>query len=331
MKVRTERGHPVRQRAQHANHPRLKTCSRCALRRTGCPRSIAILITLLLLAGVDAPAQKEKPVPACKQTAFAAFKPLPKLEYDCVEDSNDSDRETLKLPERLAAIRRVVEELAAFRNAAWWQADVEDLNACEVHGRAGELTDEEKHKWTSGDITFDLFGNHQMRLALLADPCYQTGYNGSNAFLLYRKDGKVFVSQLLNGYYSRVDNSVGIAFANLNGQQLIEISTANTMLPSLLYHYFVIDPKTNKAVPKKLFKDGPKLTNTIYSAMLLSEPGDLGLPKNATELNIISHNRLAPAFSAYAEDDRGKIDSNGRRLRRVIYRWNGRFYSSTRG
>ena len=69
------------------------------------------------------------------------------------------------------------------------------------------------------------------------------------------------------------------------------------------YHYFVIDPKTNKAVPKKLFKDGNKLTNRIYSAMLMSEPADLGLPKNAGELKIISGNRLAPTFSAYEEDE----------------------------
>jgi len=60
--------------------------------------------------------------------------------------------------------------------------------------------------------------------------------------------------------------------------------------------------------------------------MLMNEPGDLGLPKNATELNVISHNRLATTFSAYEEDDRGKIESNDRKLRRIIYRWNGRFY-----
>jgi hypothetical protein len=37
-----ERGHPVRQRAQHAQRHRILVprCSRFALRRTGCPRSI---------------------------------------------------------------------------------------------------------------------------------------------------------------------------------------------------------------------------------------------------------------------------------------------------
>ena len=193
--------------------------------------------------------------------------------------------------------------------------------------KRGELTEEEKEKWKQGDYVFELFGNHQMRLAVIPDPCYQSGYNGSNAFLLYRKDGRVFVSQVLNGYYSRIDNSVAIAFANLSGGQVVfEVSTANNMTPSLRSYFFVIDPKTNQAVPKKIFKDGGKLTNEIYSAMLMNDPADVGLPKDAEALKIFSGNRLAMSFSAYEEDERGKIDDNGRRLRRIIYRWNGRFY-----
>jgi len=230
------------------------------------------------------------------------------------------------LSERTRAIRRVVKELERFTNAAWWQADVDDLNACEVHGSASEFSAEEKEGWKRGDYRFDLFGDHQIRLALISDPCYQTGYNGSNAFLLCKKNGKVFVTQVLNGYYSRVDNSVNIDLTKLNGRQLVEVSTSNSMLPEYTYYYFAIDPKTNKAVPEKLFQDGNKLTNGIYSAMLMSEPADLGLPKNAGELKIISGNRLAPTFSVYKEDDRGKIDDNGRKLRRIVYRWNGRFY-----
>lgn len=293
-------------------------------------RQIIILITLLLTAGVIADGQKEKPIPACRQTTFAAIKPVPKLEYDCPEGLNDSDDKILRLPERLAAIRNVVTSLEAFTDPAWWQADVDEVNACQVHGRAGQLTDAEKQEWKQGGYNFDFYGNHQMRLALVTDPCYQNGYNGSVLFLLSRKDGRVFVSQLLNGYYSRVDNSVGIDFATLNGQQLIELGTANSMPPTLINFYFVIDPKTNQAVPKNLFRDGNKPTNTIYSAMLMSDPGDLGLPKNASELRVISNHRLAQTFSAYDEDDSGKIDSNGRKLRRIVYRWNGRFYVRAR-
>jgi len=90
---------------------------------------------------------------------------------------------------------------------------------------------------------------------------------------------------------------------------------------------FVIDPKTNKAVPKRIFKDGKKLTNEIYSAMLMNEPADVGLSKSAEALKIFNGNRLALSFSVYEEDERGKIDDNDRKLRRIVYRWNGRFYA----
>jgi hypothetical protein len=287
------------------------------------------LIILLLATWATSFAQNKKPVPTCTQQNFAAFKPLPKLEYECLEGATDSDSKILKMPERLAAIRAMVKELEKFTDAAWWQVNVDDLNACGVHGSAGEFTEEEKDRWKQGDYSFELLGNHQMRLAVIPDPCYQTGYNGSNVFLLYRNAGRVFVSQVLNGYYSRIDNSVGIAFANLNGGQVVfEVTTANSMTPSLRSYFFVIDPKTNKAVPKKIFKDVGKLTNEIYSAMLMNEPADVGLPRNAEALKILQGNRLALSFSAYEEDERGKIDDNGRKLRRIIYRWNGRFYSA---
>lgn len=289
-----------------------------------------LVFTTLALTGVlsvTVLAQNKKPVPVCRQSSFAALKPWPKLEYECPEGLNDYDEKILKLPARLAALRGIEKELAEFSNAAWWQAETDELNACGLHGSAGELTEEEKDKWKQGDYTLTLMGNHEMRLALLDDPCYQTGYAGANAFLLYRKDGKVYVSQVLNGYFSRVDNSVGIDFAKLNGQQIIEISTGNSMPPSMVYYYFAIDPVTNKAVPKKIFKDGNKFTNQIYSDMLLAEPKDAGLPANASELNVIVNGRLAPSFSAYEESERGRIEASGRKFHRIIYRWNGKFYT----
>ncbi len=271
-------------------------------------------------------AQKEKRVPVCREAAFAAYKGLPKLEYECSESPNESDDSILKLPQRTRSIRALMQSLSQFNNPAWWQAGVEELNACQIHQSGGELTDDEKQQWQNGDYSFDLFGNGEMRLALIADPCYQTGYNGSNAFLLYRQNGRVYVSQLLNGYYSRVDNSVGIDFAKMNGRQMVEVSTANSMPPSLINYYFEIDPATNKARPKNLFRDGRKATNQVYSDMMMGEPKDFGLPKDAVELNVIRQGRLVPSFSAYEENERGRIDANGRKLRRVIYRWNGRFY-----
>jgi len=269
-------------------------------------------------------AQKEKRDPVCSQTDAAAFKPLPKLSYDCPAGPTDSDDAILKSSQRLAAIKALQTELAGFTNAAWWQTDVDQLNACAFREGTGEFSDDQKEAWKRGDYFFQLFGNYEIRLVLIDDPCYQTGYNGSNAFLLIRKAGRVFVTQVLDGYYSRVDNSVGIDFADLNGQQLIEVSTGNSMPPSLVYYYFFIDPKTNRALPRNIFKEDGKLTNQIWSAMILGDT------KTAPELKIISRRRLSPTFSAYRESDRGRIDDNGRRLRRIVYRWNGKFFAPGR-
>ncbi|HMH42819.1 MAG TPA: hypothetical protein VK557_05010 [Pyrinomonadaceae bacterium] len=290
-----------------------------------------VSVTTLLLALLPVPrlahAQRKKPVLVCTQAGFAAFKPLPKLEYECPEGQADYGDEILKLPSRLAAIHKLERSLESFTSAAWWNANVDELNGCEIHGRAGKLTAEEKQKVDDNDYDLKIFGNHQMRLAVLADPCYETGYSGSNAFLLVRRAGRVFVSQVLNGYASRFGNSVGVDFADLKGQTIVEISTATSLPPSLWYHYFVIDPGTNKVVPKTLFKEDNKLTNGVYSDMLMGDPKDFDLPKDATELNIIRNGRLAPSFSAYTQDENGKVDG---RLRRIIYRWNGRFYVPSR-
>lgn len=288
------------------------------------PRLTLAAFTILLLFPINIYCQLKKAWPACTQATFAALKPFPTLEYDCPEGMADYGDEILKLPARLAAIRKMERSLQLFVNPAWWSASVDSLNSCEIHGRAGRVTDEEKKKVNDGDVDLKLFGNNQMRLVLLRDPCVATQYGGSNAFLLVWKDGKAFVSQVLDGYGSRVANSVGVDFANLNGQTLVEVSTANSFPPSLVYYYFVVDPKTNHAVPKKLFKTDNKMSSDIYSDMLMGDPKDFGLPKNATELNIIHNGRLMPTFSAYEQDEHGKVDA---RLARIIYRWNGKFYA----
>src|SRR5882724_1275483 len=223
--------------------------------------SVITLLLSLLLDPRLVHGQAKKPVPVCTQAAFAAFKPLPKLEYECPRGQADYGEEILKLPARLAAIHKLERSLESLTSDAWWNVKVDDLNGCEIHGRVGKLTDEERQKVNDNNYDLKIFGNHQMRLAVLADPCYATGYSGSNAFLLVRRAGKVFVSQVLHGYASRFGNSVGVDFANLNGRTIVEISTANSFPPSLWYHCFVIDRGTNKAVPKKLFKQDNKLTN----------------------------------------------------------------------
>jgi hypothetical protein len=94
------------------------------------------------------------------------------------------------------------------------------------------------------------------------------------------------------------------------------------MPPSVKNYYFVIDPKTHRAVPQKIFKVRRMLTNQISSAIILGEPTELGLPRNAQDMQLIRRNRLLPSFSTYAEVFAG----DGRRLKRTVYRWNGRSY-----
>ena len=281
-----------------------------------------VLLLVFVLTPLPGLAQENVRASSCKQDVFNAYRPLPKLTYDCPESLNDSDDKILNLPERTSAIKSLEQELASFADANWWRAGVDELDACEIHGQAGALSNEEREKLKDGDFWFRLFGDHKFRLVLTADPCYQTGYNGSNAFLLYRKGAKVFVTQLLDGYFSRIDNSVGIDSANLNGQTLIQISTANNMPPEFTNYYFAIDPGSNRAISKKIFRVGGRLTNKISTAMVFGEHG-----AHYVADAIIRRNHLVPVFSSYVDDYRGKIDDSGRKLRRVTYRWNGRFYS----
>jgi hypothetical protein len=69
----------------------------------------------------------------------------------------------------------------------------------------------------------------------------------------------------------------------------------------------VIDPKTNQAVPKNIFREGRKFTNRIFSAMLLGDS------KTRPELTIIRRRTLNPTFSAYQDTARGGFDDNGPR------------------
>jgi hypothetical protein len=287
------------------------------------PSAIVVVLSMSLLPCM---AQKRLRVPVCSQATLAAFRRLPELNYLCPQRFDESDEQILKVPERIAALNKLVGKLESFTDAAWWQTHVEDLNACEMHGEAGALDAEEKASLTRGDYAISLFGNQSLRLIMVTDPCYQAGYNGSVAFLLYREGSRVFVTRVLDGNYSRVDNSVGFDLANFNGQQIVEVSTSNSMPPSVKNYYFVIDPKTHRAVAQKIFKVGRMLTNQISSAIILGEPTELGLPRNAQDMQLIRQNHLLPSFSTYTEIFAGE----GRRLKRTVYRWNGRFYSADR-
>jgi hypothetical protein len=264
-------------------------------------------------------------VAVCGRSTFAAAKAIPEIQYDCPEGLSESSDELLKLPARLTAVSQVAHDLESFTDPAWWNADVRQLNLCELHGLSGPLTKDERKRFSDNDFHYSLLGNHQIRLVLVDDPCYQKGYNGSVIFLLYRDAGKVYVTKVVDGYYSRVDNSVDLDFANVNGQMIVEVATANSMPPAIVNFYFVIDPKTHQAVPKKIFLYDKKLTNEIASDMVMGEPADLGLPANASNTVVMRNRRLLPSVTIYSE----AFDAvgNGRRLNRTTYHWNGRYYA----
>jgi hypothetical protein len=83
---------------------------------------------------------------------------------------------------------------------------------------------------------------------------------------------------------------------------------------------------TNRAVPKNIFQGEKGPTNEISSALLMTDPADLDLPKDAYELNLIRGNRFARSFSVYSEDNEGNLETPSGKMTRSILKWNGRFY-----
>jgi len=213
-----------------------------------------VVVILLLLASTIFPGQRNRKSITCKAGLFSTLKPLPELSYQCPADARDeSDDRILKSPDRLQALKSVIAELRSMTDATWWNSPVSDLNACYVRGDAGPLSAEEREKLAGVEYQPRLLGTDQIRLVVLPDPCYQTSFNGANAFLLYRNGSKVTVTQVLDGYYSRLDNSVFLHLPRSQTQPMIEIETVNIsgMQPESLRYYYVIDKATNKAVRPK--------------------------------------------------------------------------------
>jgi hypothetical protein len=251
-----------------------------------------------------------------------ASKPKPELSYPCDGQLDASDEKILNLPTRVAAIKTLISQLSSWSDASWWAADTKDLGICDFTQQPGALTKDQRQNFVEGEYVSWLFGDAHIRLVLLPDPCYQTEYGGSTAFLLNRSGGRVVVTQVLDGYFSRADNSVNIAFAKLNRTEIIEISTGTGGLtPSLTNYYFTIDPRSNRAVPMNLFKGDHGVTNEISSALLLGDTAAASAP-----LQILRGHALAKSFTIYIDDANGKIDDNGRTLSRKILRWNGKVY-----
>lgn len=273
--------------------------------------------------------QDEKALAVCKPAALRAVQVIPSLRYRCRPGADQYDEAILKWPERVRALNALAAKLKAFTRTAWWKSDVEDLNACSFKKSPGTFTKTEDERYRSNYVT-NLLGNNNARLVIVTDPCYQTEYNGSVLFLVARGATTNEVTKALDGYFSRVDNSVTFDWADLPGELIVEVGTGNSMPPSLEKFYFSLNTKTHRIQPRRLFKDGPGFTNKIYSAMLLSDPSDVGLPNDAAELVVIRDHRLAPVFSTYSEDSDGKIEANGNHFTRMIYRWTGNYFETSK-
>jgi hypothetical protein len=285
-------------------------------------RAIAITVLVLVTINFALAQRRSNPVLVCKRQALAALKPIPELSYPCDQQLNDYDEKTLKLPARVDAIKTLMSQLSSFSDPTWWATDIVDLGVCDYAEKPGPLTRDQRKSFLQGDYLFWLFGNDHIRLALIPDPCYQTEYGGSNAFVLYRNRNRVIVTQVLDGYFSRADNSVNLRVAKLNTQEIVEVSTGSGGLtPSLTNYYFVIDRHTKQAVPMNLFKGDHGPTNQISSAMLLSDSRPASEP-----LKVIQGQSLARSFIVFVDDANGKIDDNGRTLSRKVLRWNGNIY-----
>jgi hypothetical protein len=185
-------------------------------------------------------AQRRQPALVCKQQVLAALKPIPRLEYECGDLPNDWDKKILELPARRDAIKNLTSQLAGFTDAAWWTADTVDLNVCDFAQQPGALTTEQRHDFVNGEYLFWLFGNDPIRLVLIPDPCYQTQYGGSNAFLLYRNGAKVFVTQAVAKKLFRgatgLTNQISSALLLDGGADPLKIIRRNTLAPAFIIY-----------------------------------------------------------------------------------------------
>jgi hypothetical protein len=286
--------------------------------------NVFLAFASLLVANSASLAQEVKH--ECKKSALAAWKPIPRLRYACGANK-DWDEEMLKKPQRVRAIKLLQTQLESLNSPAWWQTEPAELNVCDFSRKPGKLNAEQQERYHTSYITL-LYGNDRIRLLVLPDPCYQTQYNGANVFVLVRKGSQVFATEVIDGFFTRADDAVNIDFGMLENEEIIEVSTGTGGLhPELNNYYFSINPKTNRALPKKIFMGDNGPTNQINSALLMSDPEDFGLPADAVALKIIDKHKFATSFSVYEEVfEDGKIDDNGRKLNRTVLKWNGKIY-----
>ena len=290
-------------------------------------RETRLLLGLFIVGSILSPVLAQDAPVVCKQTALAALKPMPQFRYRCDPKLESYDEKILKLPVRLQAKNALMARLETFSTPAWWRAQVDDLNACDFRRKPGVINGEALRDFKSGEYRLWLFGDGNIRMVVVPDPCYQSDYGGSVAYVLYHIGPKVVASQVIDNFFSRADNPILMDLAREGAEQIVEVATwSGGLNPSLTNYYFSIDPKSYRAVPKNIFNGDHGPTNEITSAMLFGTPEEFDLPADAGEIKVIRNHRLAKTISIYVDDTDGKIEDNGRKLTRTVLTWNGKVY-----
>ena len=281
-----------------------------------------VVLSLLPTFQITADMQKDdkkRPL-RCTSAALAALKPIPKLEYECIGNTD----EDLKSSERKAALRTFLKEIeTVYADDAWWAMSVEDLKQCALTNEARELTEEEREQL---QYKVDLFGDGSTRLLTVVDPCIWYSSNTLNSYILQRAGNRVYATQVLNAYYTRIDEAVAMEVAENNGERLIFVytNTSDGMMPPSPFttcYVYTINPRTHRAVPKNIFFD-KRLTNRFrYDGYLFADE-DEKLANRWHAPEFVHNGKLASHFYVY--------NLYKHRLSQETYVWNGRYFMRSR-
>jgi hypothetical protein len=279
----------------------------------------AFVILLPFYRANSAPQKHDRKRPLrCTAKALSALIALPKLEYEC-EGHYDKD---LKSPARRDALKDYLQELeSSFVGADWWATPVKDLNLCAITNEARALNKDERDELI---YKTNLYGDDSTRLVVVVDPCIWYSFSTLNAYVLQRVGSRVYATQVLDAYYTRIDAAINMALAEHNGEKLVMVETHTSdgfMPPSLYttYAFYTVNPRSHRAVPKKLFKEDGRLTHEFRcDDYLFSDEEDVKLAGRWRAPEIIRNGRLSPRFTVYTPIKH--------RLARSTYVWNGKFY-----
>jgi len=259
----------------------------------------------------------------CTNQALAAINSIPKLTYECTDDSDD---EIQKSPERRAALRAYLPKLESAVGPGFWAASVDDLNACATRNNERAKTPEDQREIDSNPR---VLGDRSTRLILLIDPCVKYSYITQNGFILQHASGRSYATRVLDAFYSRLDPGVELQLPRQNDATVIVIQTNSEPMMNTLfstYRVYSINAATHHAVPKKLFMQSGKLTNEFEFDQYLFD--DEETRKHWRPPELIHDGKLLPQFTVYKlKKNQDQIADTDSEFSRKTYVWKGRYYA----